>query len=1163
MQSVRPSATARYALAIVSVILAIGARRLLDPVVGMQYPFPTIQLAIVFAAWIGGFRTAVVAVLVGAFGADYFLLPPRGALSLASASVEVGLLLYLVTGLGIATLGGLIHAAYARAVDTGESLERRVEERTRELAATTDRLRASEERLRMLVDGDTGHAIFMLDVDGNVATWNPGAERIFGYTADQIVGTHASRLYSQGDVSTGKPARDLTFATRHGALQEEMECVRQDATSIWASVMLAPLYAEGGAPAGFGFSAQDVTARKRAELGRAESEELLAFALRTSRTGAWELDLSTHKARQTPEHAAIFGYDSPQSDWSSTKFLSHVVPEDREDVARTIGEAVAAGREWNVECRIRRVDGAERWIVTSARHRGDGLTQTRRVTGIVQDITERKEAQQALLIERNLLRTLIDTLPDLVIIKDLETRYTVCNVATLKLLGVARETDMLGKTVYDFLSPEMAARHDAHDRMALSRTRTTFDEEPITDAEGNRRWYRPARFPLVDQTGATIGLLIVSADITARHIAEEALRASEERFRLLVEGVSGHAIFMLDPEGRILTWNSEAARINGYSGREIIGRHYTCLFTQDDIENDVPGAELEEAAALGRVEVEGWRVRKDGVRFWANGTIAAIYDEDHNVRGFAKVTRDLTEKRRNDELLKSVLNHTIDGIVSVDEHGVISLINRAGEELFGRTADDLVGQNVTVLMPHAYRRHYEKAAERMIRSGEASVFGKRREGQGLRRDGSTFPVELALTEFRLDNHRQFVGIVRDLSDRKQLESQLHQSQKMEAFGQLAGGVAHDFNNLLTVISGYSEVLLRALPESGDHWAMVEEIRRAGEQAASLTRQLLAFSRQQVLEPRVLDLNVVVHNTEKLLRRLIGEDVIFESRLQRDIHAVRVDPGQIEQVVINLAVNARDAMPQGGTLQIQTREVEVLAGEHADNSQIAPGKYVTLTVRDTGAGMPSDVKARIFEPFFTTKGVGKGTGLGLAVVHGIVKQSGGSIEVESEIDVGTTFTIYLPIVTQPVNTSGEVVSIAPSRGTETILLVEDEAGVRELASLALRNAGYTVIAAAGSRDAIAHMRDARAHAHLLVTDVVMPEMSGSKLAEILLAQHPSLKVLYVSGYTPDAVVRHGVQQAEVAFLQKPFTPSALARKVREVLDREATGSPPVTTDDRQA
>ena len=393
-----------------------------------------------------------------------------------------------------------------------------------------------------------------------------------------------------------------------------------------------------------------------------------------------------------------------------------------------------------------------------------------------------------------------------------------------------------------------------------------------------------------------------------------------------------------------------------------------------------------------------------------------------------------------------------------------------------------------------------------------------------------------------------VGISLDVTERRTLEEQYQQAQKMEAIGRLAGGVAHDFNNLLTVILGYCELLLADLDPDDPRQADIAEIQKAGTRAAGLTRQLLAFSRKQIIEPTLLDLNVVVADMRAMLGRLIGEDVKVVLGLRPELALVKADRGQVEQIVMNLAVNARDAMPKGGTLTIETANVEL--DEHYAKTHLAvkPGPYVALTVTDTGTGMTPEVQARLFEPFFTTKEVGKGTGLGLATVHGIVTRSGGSVNVYSEVGKGTSFKVYFPRADAAEMVVDAPPPVArPRAGTQTVLVVEDAEGLRELARRLLERQGYTVLVAANADEAL-RLFEQNASIDVLLTDVVMPGASGPELTRQLVERRPALKVIYMSGYTEEAIVQHGVLNPGIAFLHKPFTSETLGRKIREVLDR---------------
>jgi len=507
--------------------------------------------------------------------------------------------------------------------------------------------------------------------------------------------------------------------------------------------------------------------------------------------------------------------------------------------------------------------------------------------------------------------------------------------------------------------------------------------------------------------------------------------------------------------------------------------------------------------------------------------------------------------RRSEGRMKSVLEAALDAVVGMDAQGLVISWNPRAEAIFGWSGSEAVGRRLAdLIIPPRYREAHTEGLARFLATGEGSVIGRRSELSALRRDGSEFPVELTVTVLKEGDATLFSAFVADITERKHLETQLLQAQKIDSVGRLAGGVAHDFNNLLGVITGYGELLKQRIPDEPLLKRYVSDILKAADRAAGLTRQLLAFSRKQVLQPSILDLNTVVGEMEKMLRRLIGEDIqlvtIFDERLQR----VQADPGQIEQVLMNLAVNARDAMPRGGRLTIETANVDLDAAYSRSRPGATPGPHVMLAVSDTGHGMDSEVLGHIFEPFFTTKAPGKGTGLGLATVHGIVKQSGGHIFVYSEPEHGTTFKVYLPCLeeAEAIVETTPVPEAGPEHGSETVLLVEDEESLRSIVREILEASGYTVIEARHAGHALEIAEGHPAPIHLLMTDVVMPGMSGSELVVRLAASHAETRVLYMSGYTNDAVVLHGVLAAEVAFLQKPFTAEALARKVREVLDR---------------
>ncbi len=550
-------------------------------------------------------------------------------------------------------------------------------------------------------------------------------------------------------------------------------------------------------------------------------------------------------------------------------------------------------------------------------------------------------------------------------------------------------------------------------------------------------------------------------------------------------------------------------------------------------------------------DAESGRLKSEPAHLAEEKAIYKLYNE-RLVNKLEKKMIDLeNEKNARQKVEKEVnmLAHALKSIgecVSVtDMDDSILFVNKSFKKTYGFSEDELIGKSISLISSDINPKELTANIRTQIRSG-----GWRGELFQKKKDGSEFPAALSTSVIRdeMDKAAAIVSVSSDITERRQLEEQMRQAQKMEAIGRLAGGVAHDFNNILTVINGYSELLLMSLKEDDPIYKNLKEIEKAGHRAGGLTRQLLAFSRRQVLQPIVLDIKNVLNDLNKMLHRLIRENIELNTILGADVGRIKADPGQIEQVIFNLVINARDAMPLGGKLTIESKNIEYKDPYLWEDLIIEPGNYMMLAISDTGTGMDRETKSRIFEPFFTTKKEGEGTGLGLSTVYGIVKQSGGSINVYSEPGIGTTFKMYFPCVKEPAAKITKRASSAVSlSGTETILVAEDEDNLRDLACEIFRIHGYNVLEAANGGSALLKCEKYKEPIHLILSDVVMPEMSGRELVERLLLIHDEMKVLYMSGYTDDAIIQHGILEEKVQFLQKPFTPMSLLEKVRKILD----------------
>ncbi|HEU5466121.1 MAG TPA: PAS domain S-box protein, partial [Gemmatimonadales bacterium] len=607
-----------------------------------------------------------------------------------------------------------------------------------------------------------------------------------------------------------------------------------------------------------------------------------------------------------------------------------------------------------------------------------------------------------------------------------------------------------------------------------------------------------------------------------------------------------------DPAGNILLVNRQACEILGYPEAELLGQSVDLLLPVR-----LRAGHVSQRAAYLRAPAtrqmgagrELQALRKDGREIVVEVGLAPVLQDGQTyvIASIVDVTKRKETQSRLEWLSLAVEQSPI-AVIMTDLDGQIQYVNAAFTRNTGYQPDEVLGKTPRVLKsgetsPTVYRDLWATIRAGKVWHGD--LVNRRKDGTLYEDAMWVFPVT--------DSKGQVVRILalkEDVSRKRSLEAQLRQAQRMESIGRLAGGVAHDFNNILTAIFGYTELVSETFAPGSPQREDLEEIRKASQRASALTRQLLAFSRQQVLQPVVVKTNELVENLEKMLRRIVSEDIKLRLALSKATGNVRVDPGQFDQVLMNLVVNARDAMPKGGSLVIETANAELDEQYAMEHQPVVPGPYVLIAVSDTGGGIPPEVRSRIFEPFFTTKEIGKGTGLGLSTVYGIIKQSGGYVWVYSEMGRGTTFKIYLPRVDAPADTSEFAAPPKELKGTETILLAEDDETLRSLTTGILRKLGYVVLAAATPDMARAIARDHHGPIHLLLTDVVMPGSSGRDLARELAKSRPQTKVLFVSGYTGEAMIQHGLTGPGLNYLQKPYTPSVLAAKVREVLSQQS-------------
>jgi PAS domain S-box-containing protein len=792
----------------------------------------------------------------------------------------------------------------------------------------------------------------------------------------------------------------------------------------------------------------------------------------------------------------------------------------------------------------------------SSRHDQPPKTAATRKTGRAPEV-EHLSAEAEIREREQTLETLLRNLPDAVVRVDRDGRHIVANPACEGVLGVP-STELIGKTIQELPVPPRLRKIWLGRVKKVLESGKTLDVEDTLETPGGLHYHETRLVPERDELGDVVTVLIVIHDVSERRRVARSLGESEERFRVTFEEAP-IAMLVTDKDAHIRTGNAAARALLGYSQEEFAEKSIYEITHPDDLEltRDVSEriSEKNEPTAV----IEKRYIRKNGEIVWGHISVSAVRDAEQRLVQYIAQIVDITSLKQAERALREsieqqrlVTEYATDLIAVVSLDFTIRLISQSVRDGLGYEPEELIGHNIAELIDPEMideirvntreildgKPPWNRSFRLRHRNGDWRMF----EGVGsIARDEDGQPAYI-------------VAILRDVTERSLLERQLLIAQKMEAVGQLAGGVAHDFNNLLTVINGFADMAIKTLGNRDEgirHY--LAEIGHAGRRAAELTQHLLAFSRQQVLQPEVVDINSIIEEYVGMLRRILGEEIELLTRLESELRTVEVDPGQLGQVLMNLVVNARDAMPQGGTVTIATQNIGLKKAIPIAQGALPRGSYVLLSVADNGEGMPPEIREHVFEPFFTTKAPGQGTGLGLSTVVGIVEQSGGAVAVDSEPGAGTTFRVYLPRSKAAVTKKTLRVEKLQT-GAGTILVAEDDDAVRKLVAKMLLEAGYRVLVSALPSEAIS-LAKWEPSIDVLVTDVVMPEMNGHELAQRLLALRPDLRVLYISGYTPDVVRAKGVLTQQESFLQKPFTAAVLTQAVRDLTARTATRTLP--------
>jgi PAS domain S-box-containing protein len=1047
-----------------------------------------------------------------------------------------------------------------RLIEGIELLKRRITELEKsefERKKVEELLRESEEKFRLAFE-NAKDAIFWADpLTGTITNCNKAAEVLLEKKREEIIGQHQTTIHP--------PQKAEFYANmfkKHieekGAVDNEAEVITKtgEIKSVHISASLT-LVGEKQIIQGI---FRDITQYKRAEEELKESEEQFRSVTEQSPNMIF-INKKGRVVYVNERSERVMGYRREEFYSPDFDFLALIAPEYRELVKANFSNHIKDEETPPYGCTLlTKEDKRIEAILATRLIRYGGESA---ILGIVTDIAEHKRAEEVLTREHNLLRTVIDNLPDYIYIKDKDGQYIVSNKAHARFLGKETPDEVIGKTVFELFPREMPERYAADDQKIIQTGQPLLNrQEQSIDQKGDKVWNLTTKVPLQDSDGKVLGLVGIARDITVRRKAEEAVRESEERYRTLVQNVPV-AVYRTTPgpRGKFLMGNPTCLKIFGLDSEEELKKIDVADVYMNPEERKAFSDNL-----LAKASVEGIELalrRKDGTPFWGSVTAMVVYDKSGENPYFDTTIIDITDRKKAEEALReseeryrTLVQNIPIGVyrTTPGPKGKFLIANPTYMKMFGFDSEEEL-KKIDV-------------ADVYINPEERNVFSDNLLAKGTfegielalrRKDGTPFWGSVTARVVYDENGEDpyFDCTIVDITDRKKAEeekekiqAELLQVQKMEAIGMLAGGVAHDFNNLLTIIQGCTELAMEKVNEPVPLYRDLNQIRLAAMRAASLTRQLLLFSRRHPIKPTPLNINRTIDSLLKMLNRVIGEDIAINTDLESDLWTVWADAENIEQVIMNLAVNAKDAMPKGGRLTIKTKNVTLEEECRKVIPEARPGKFACVSLEDTGFGMDKEIIPRIFEPFFSTKGSGKRIGLGLSAVYGIVKQHEGWINVYSEPGRGSTFKVYLPVFSvKPEDETKKTISLQELKGRgERILLVEDEEGVRELGTRVLRANGYVVFEAANAKEAIDIFEREVGKFHLIFCDVVLPDKNSFQLVDQLLCRKPELRVLLSSGYVDQKSQLPIIHEMGFRFLQKPYALSDLLRTVREVIEQ---------------